>query len=389
LGVVVSAPFLLSYVSNTSLEYVLGNYGQYSLILLVFAKVIFQYNNLFLLRIFEPLGKIKTTIKYQTIGELFDFAVTVAAIYLTKSIFCTSIAIFASNVLFSVFTLLYVKSNVPFNIPFFRGLSFTKSFWVIRRSFLLTSSFIIEKIYENGLNILIPRLFVTAILPVFTTSRVISNSVYRVSNAAVIPLMPDIQKQFSLANPRFIISRMIAFWKISTFVIVAGVTVVLPLVPYIYNKWTGNKLELNMSIVCYLIMAVSIQNFGMIINEFLKKTNLSKQILVYNIIKAALTVVCLFIFGYMHYSEGLGVALLAGEAISLIYMLIIMRAMFKTELFVPVIIRLLLPVMLFCISLLLYLLFLNYWLFLAINLVILISYRFVATTPNGGTTLQS
>ncbi|WP_026990895.1 polysaccharide biosynthesis protein [Flavobacterium subsaxonicum] len=378
LGAVISAPILLSAVSTFPVTYILNTNGHYSLFLLVLAKIVFQYNNMFLLRIFEPLGKIKTTIKYQTIGELFDFVVTVIAIYTTKSIFITSLAIFASNILFTVFTLLYVKSRVPFVIPFFKGVSFIKSFWAVKRSFLLTGSFLVEKVYENGLNILIPSLFVTSILPVFTTSRVISNSVFRVSNAAVIPLMPDIQKQFSLGNPQYIIGRMVSFWKISTFVIITGVTVVLPLIPYIYTKWTGDKLDLNMSIVCYLIMAVSIQNFGMIINEFLKKTNLSKQIFIYNIIKSALTVACLFAFGYTNYSEGLGLALLIGESISLIYMLVIMRAMFSTNLKISVIAKLLLPVVLFCVSLLVYLLLLNYWLFLVFNIFILISFVLMA-----------
>jgi len=378
LGAVISAPILLSAVSTFPINYILNTNGHYSLFLLVLAKIIFQYNNMFLLRIFEPLGKIKKTIKYQTIGELFDFVVTVIAIYTTKSIFITSLAIFASNILFTVFTLLYVKSRVPFVIPFFKGVSFRKSFWAVKRSFLLTGSFLVEKVYENGLNILIPSLFVTSILPVFTTSRVISNSVFRVSNAAVIPLMPDIQKQFSLGNPQYIISRMVSFWKISTFVIITGVTVVLPLIPYIYTKWTGDKLDLNMSIVCYLIMAVSVQNFGMIINEFLKKTNLSKQIFVYNIIKSALTVACLFAFGYTNYSEGLGLALLIGESISLIYMLVIMRAMFSANLKISAILKLLFPVVLFCLSLMVYLLLLNYRLFLVFNISIVVSFVFLA-----------
>ena len=190
--------------------------------------------------------------------------------------------------------------------------------------------------------------------------------------------MPDIQKQFSLGNPQYIISRMVSFWKISTFVIITGVTVVLPLIPYIYTKWTGDKLDLNMSIVCYLIMAVSVQNFGMIINEFLKKTNLSKQIFVYNIIKSALTVACLFAFGYTNYSEGLGLALLIGESISLIYMLVIMRAMFSANLKISAILKLLFPVVLFCLSLMVYLLLLNYRLFLVFNISIVVSFVFLA-----------
>jgi len=371
-------PLLLSALSTFSVDYIISNNGQYSLLLLVLGKVIFQYNNLFLLRIFEPLGKIKTTIKYQTIGELFDFAVTVAAIYITKSIFITCAAIFASNMLFSVFTLLYIKANVPFSIPFFNGLSVQKSWWVVKKSFLLTCSFLVEKVNENGINLLIPNLFATSILPVFTTSRVISNSVFRVSNAAVIPLMPDIQKHFSLANPQYIINRMVSFWKISGFVIIAGVTVVLPLLPYIYTKWTGDKLEFNLSIVCYLIMAVSIQNFGMIINEFFKKTNYSTQIFIYNVIRSSLTVACLVAFGYAYYSEGLGLAILIGEVLSIVYMLAIIRNAFKANLPVLVIIRFLTPVVLFCISLSLYMLFLNYWLFLFLNILILISYKFTS-----------
>lgn len=377
LGLIVSSPVVLAAVSNFSVGYILQNYGPYSLILLVISKIAFQYNNLFLLRIFEPLGKIKKTIKYQTIGELLDFVATVLTIYFTHSIFLTSCAIFTSNILFCLFSFFYIKKNIPFTIPFSKGIDLFASFRLIKKSFLLTTSFLVEKVYENGLNILIANVFITSRLPIFTTNRVISNSFYRVSNAAVIPLMPNIQKQFSLSNPKYIISKMIDFWKISSFFTIMGTTLFLPVIPYIYTKWTGNRLTFSVSMVCYLIMAVSFQNFGMVINEFLKKTNLSKQILTYNIFKAVVTVVFILIFSYIRYFQGLGIALLAGESISLLYMLITLKSIFNDALNMKVIYRLLVPVLLFCASLLVYIFVRNYLLFIGVNFFILISYIFL------------
>ena len=367
LGVLVSIPVVLSFLSNLDLNYLDNINGSYCILFLVFARVIFQYCTLYLLRLFEPFGKIEKTIKFKVIGELLDFIVTVILIYFTKSIFYTCIGIFVSNTLYTILMYKYVSKNVPFQVPFLKNINLYKSVRIIQKSFLLTLSFVIEKIYEIGLNLVIVRVYAANILPLFATTRVLSNSSLSASNAMAIPLMPDIQKNFSLENEEGIVEKMAKFWKVSTSLIIVIITIVMPFLPFLYNLWTAGQIDFNLQLVCFLFMAIAFQNYAIMFTEFLKRTNLAKQILTYNILKVTLTIVGLAIFGYFRNTEGMGLALLGGEIIALAYFFLIVKAIFKNKESLISFLYSLAPVFLFALSLLFYAVTENYLLFLFFN----------------------
>jgi len=372
LGIVIAYPPILAFFTNFDLGYITSIHAQYSFILLVFSRVILQYVSLYLLRLFEPIGKIQVSIKYQVIGETLDFLIIVAAIYLTQSIFYTSLALFIFAILFSVYIYYYVKKNVPFTIPFIKGINYKDSFIVIRQSATLTFSFIVEKIYEVGLNLVIVRAFATAALPQFDTNRKMSNAFYRVSNVLVTPILPSIQKEFTLKNENYILDKMTVFWRFSNAMLLLCVTIGMPFFLDIYTKWTSNKIDFNLNLICYLFMAIAYQNYSMIFIEFFKKTNLSKQMLITNIVKVSATIAAILLFGYYNNVGGMGIALLLGEIISLAYALLIIIAIFKSRHAINVFVGNLLPVILLSLTLLLYVFSLNYLLFLGCNSFVLL-----------------
>ncbi|KGO87430.1 hypothetical protein Q765_07125 [Flavobacterium rivuli WB 3.3-2 = DSM 21788] len=372
LSIVIAYPPVLSFFSNFDITYITSIHAQYSFVLLVFSRVILQYISLYLLRLFEPIGKIQVSIKYQVIGETLDFLVIVAAIYFTKSIFYTSLALFFFSILFSGYIYYYVKKNVPFAIPFLKGVNFRDSLLVIRQSATLTFSFIVEKIYEVGLNLVIVRAFATSALPQFDTNRKMSNAFYRVSNVLVTPILPSIQKEFTLKNENYILDKMTVFWRFSNAMLLLCVTAGMPFFLDIYTKWTSNKIDFNLNLICYLFMAIAYQNYSMIFIEFFKKTNLSKQMLVTNVVKVSATILSILVFGYYNNVGGMGIALLLGEVIALAYALIIIIAIFKSRHAVTVFLTNLLPVVLLSLTLLVYTFSLNYLLFLICNSFVLL-----------------
>lgn len=370
IGVLLSFTPVLSLVSSFPKSYILANHAGIGFFLLLTGKVFFQYCGLFVLRLFEPIGRISTTLKYQAIAELVDFLTVLITVVATHSIFYTCIAVFASNIIFSTAVMLYVRKNVPYKLELKKS-NFPESYRFVKNSFSLNASFLIEKVYEVGLNLIIVRVFNTALLPVFTTSRVLTNIFYRICIVMVIPLFPDIQKKFALNEYGYIVNKMKLFWSILSMLIIVCITAGLPLLPYIYSLWTGNKLAFNLQIVCFLFMAVSFQNFGMIINEFFKKTNFSKQILLLNTIKSVVTIVAMVVFGRLSYLPGLGIALLLGELLCLLYSMHVLKSIFKSKISTRVMVNYLMPIVLFCVSVLIYLWMLNYWVFLVSNFAIL------------------
>ena len=372
LGVVISYPPILAYLTHTDLEYVNNVHAQYSFIFLVFSRILLQYVSLYLLRLFEPIDKIQHSIKYQFIGETLDFLVIVGAIYFTHSILFTSLALFVFTILFSVYVYYYVKKHVPFSIPFTKGINYKESFAVIKQSATLTFSFVVEKIYEVGLNLVIVRAFAASALPQFDTNRKMSNAFYRVSNVLVTPILPSIQKEFTLKNENYILNKMSVFWRFSNAMLLLCVTVGMPFFLKIYTKWTNHEIDFNLNLICYLFMAIAFQNYSMIFIEFFKKTNLSRQMLINNIIKVIVTVIGILVFGFYNNIGGMGVALLLGEIAALVYALLVIMALFNSKPALKIFAVNLLPALLLCATLTVYIYFLNYWLLLISNSLILL-----------------
>ncbi|MXN91962.1 hypothetical protein GR160_12075 [Flavobacterium sp. Sd200] len=380
IGLAVSFPQVLAFFSNFSVNYLVSSWAQYSFILLLFSRIIFQYTNLYLLRLFEPLGKINLTIKYQFFSDLIDFAALLIGIYISGSIFYSCLIVFVFSLVFLVFIYLFVKRNVPFTVPVFKGINYYESFLIVKASMYLTFSFVIEKIYEVGLNLVVVRTYATQVLPQFTTNRVMSNFLYRVSDVMVKPLFPAIQKEFTLNNERYVLSNMVTFWRVSNAVLIVCITLGMPFFFDLYKFWTGNKLELNMGLICYLFIAIAFQNFSMIFIEFFKKTNLTKQMLTVNIIKVSLTVSGIFLFGFINNVPGLGIAMIMGEVVSLVYVFKVVMNSFKTNYVLKIFIGNLLPVVIFSISLALYIYLQNYALLLMCNFLAILSiYKFKHT----------
>ncbi len=354
IGFIISFPVILSSVFDLDVAILQEKNASLCLLFLLFGRLMFQHCSLFVLRLFEPISMIEKTIKWRVLGELLDFSVTIIVITLTKSLLFTCIGIAISNFLYTTFIYNFLKNKIPFNYSLFKKYNFVESLVDLKKSFSLTVSFIIEKVYEVGLNLVVVQVYTNGLLPLFSTTRVLSNSSLSVSNILAIPLMPNIQKQFALKNESAITQQMVIFWRISTSMIIFVITAGLPFFPYLFNTWTAGKIDLNITLMCFLFMAIVFQNYAIMFTEFFKKTNLSKEILTYNILKVSLTIIGLAFFGFNNIIEGMGIAIFIGELCGLTYFFIIIRRTFSSKDSYRKFFMAFLPVILFSITLIYY-----------------------------------
>ncbi|WP_447770459.1 hypothetical protein [Sphingobacterium faecium] len=347
--VLCSKSILLSFFDYNLLQLEQFKVGP-SLFFLSISLILYQYTTMFMVRFFEPIGKVNITIKHQTLGELFDFIITIVSIYFTKSIYYTCIFLLIGKCIQSIYLFNFCKRELPFDIGLnIKRFNFSKSLSVIKNSFVLSMSFVIEKIYEIGLNIVVSKAYTSSTVPLFGTNRIISNSALRVSNIATTPLMPNLQKHFSLNQENELLKLISTFWRFSGSVLIIGIVVFTPFIPKLFNIWTLGKIDFNMQLLAFLLVAIIFQNYSMILSEFIKRVNLGRIILVYNIIKISVTILILFYGGYLEQVVFLGVALFLGEIISLIYILYCVQKLFKEPKFYQLIIRSIMPLIVFSI----------------------------------------
>ena len=364
-GALVSYTPFLSGLSKLSAQYLESHNAGPALLCLLVSRIFYLYINSFFLRLFEPFGNIRHTLKWQAASESLDLLVTALSIFISGSILVTCVAVLSVNVLFGIIAFVYVRRTVWFLRPK-KIFSNSGALPFLRSSSLLNASFAVEKIVESGLNLVVVQAFSASVLPIFTTSRTMINIFYRFCYSILLPLFPGVQKQFSTGNYSYVTKIVKTYWAVSGAVIIFCITVGLPVIPYIYAYWTKNKIEFNGTIMIFLFMAILFQNFALIVTEFFKKTNFSKQLLIYNIIKASFTIIAMLAFGKLKYYDGLGAALLAGEACSMFYILVCFKKVFNDT---GNIIAYLLPIYVYCISTVFYLQTKNYVVFVFLNII--------------------
>ncbi|WP_348713002.1 hypothetical protein [Tenacibaculum sp. 190524A05c] len=371
LAILVSFPEVIQLYTQYGYNEIIDVKAQYSIFFLIISTVVYQYASLFLLRLLEPVGKINLTIKYQAIGELLTLLVTGLVIYFTKSIFNTCLVMFIMNIFYCIYLYFYVRKELPFSLFMTKGFSIVQGLKIIKESFLLSISFVIEKVYEIGLNLFVAKLFSPTVLTMFSTNRVMSNASVKVSNIITIPLLPDMQKQFALKDKTGIILKMKKFWNVTSLLIVVFLVLVLPFIEPLFNIWTRGEIEYNNKLVVYMFIAIVFQNYSTIIVELMKKTNLSIEILIYNLVKV-LVIICMFYFSSMNsFIEGLGLSLFVGELVSLFLISYILYKRVINFMFFKEFLKTIFPLLLFASSMLIYAEINDYYFLFVFNLVVI------------------
>lgn len=367
-GVVVSVPGLLSFFLSFNERYLDANNASACILLLLVARLLYQYISLFLLRLFEPLGGIRKTLKYQFVVDFVDFATTGIAILLSGSILVTCLSVCVVNILMFVAAVVYVKRQVPFYSPALQGKTFVGGS-ILKNSGMLSVGFLIEKFYDNGINLVVQAYFGAMGTTLFSTCRSMANVFYRLTYSVMLPLFPSIQKQFALKDFTAIGATARRYWSISSVVIMAGIICGLPLIPVFYKYWTKGEVLFDINLIVFLFIAVLFQNFIFVISEFLKKTNFSVQLVVFNIVKVIVSVACIWLFSFYGYTWGIGAGIAIAEVCSTIYAV----TMFSKKVFaIKRLFAYFIQVLVFALLLLLYVVSGNYVLFAILGAILLL-----------------
>ena len=348
---------------------------KWCLILYGFPRILYQFYNLYVLRLFEPIGKINYTIKYQTIGEFLEFLSLILACIIFKDIVMMCLFSLCSATLYSIWIHHIAKKN---NLIYYCKITkniIKEGFKQIKKSFYLTISFVIEKFIEIGLNFIVIFIYGIMIIPLFNTTRIVANSAVRISNIIAVPLMPKIQKDFTTSNINSIIRTFNLYWTYTSSVIFLGIILVIPFIELIFNKWIQYKIEFNRDLLLIIFCSILIQNFNVILIEYLKKTNHTKQILLINILKIVVITVVFYLSKSMNNYLGLGLGILLSEMLTTFVVLFIKRKVIILSL----ISKNLIFTILFSLSLLFFFLHINYIYILIFSILLLITkhYKYV------------
>ncbi len=369
-GVIISMPYFLKIITGFSMDKILEFNSSFVFILLLLTRISHQFFSLFYLRLLEPLGKISKKIKYDAIGEFVDIIATMLLIFLTKNLLFIALGVLIFNLIYFFISYNFLKFQLK---SFFVDIKidFYKSIEVIVNSTSLLLSFIIEKLYENGLNIFITSFYSPLKVPLFSTTRTISNLSMRCSLVISEPLMPNLQKNFSNKDFEGIFDNFIYYWKITFLPILIIFSLLLPFVEDLYVYWTLGEITFNYKLFVWIFLSVFFLNYSSVISQFFRRTNYAKQLIFFNLVKTIVTLTVLYFYGITDNITGAGIAVFAGEFLSSSIIITMIYKIYGKEFFLRIF-KYFLICIVFSINSILFLELKNYVLFIAINFLIII-----------------
>ncbi|WP_010179180.1 MATE family efflux transporter [Aquimarina agarilytica] len=369
-GCVISMPFFLTKITGFNLDKILELNSSLVFMLLLFTRIAHQFFSLFYLRLLEPLGKISKKIKYDAIGEFIDILATMILIFLTKNLLFVSLGILVFNFIYFLISYNILKNQLKL---FFVGvkINFNKSIEVIVNSTSLLISFIIEKLYENGLNIFITSFYSPLKVPLFSTTRTVSNLSIRCSLVISEPLMPNLQKNFSNKDFEGIFENFIYYWKITFFPILVVFSLLLPFIEDLYVFWTLGEINFNYELFVWVFLSVFFLNYSSVISQFFRRTNYAKQLIFFNLVKTVVTLAVLYFYGITDNITGAGIAVFIGEFLSSCIIISLIYRIYGRIFFLKIF-KYFLMCIAFSINSILFLELKNYVLFIALNFLIIL-----------------
>jgi len=320
IGVIISLPIVFSTLSGFSVDYLVEkNFTLFFLFLMV-SGLSSQLFSLFYLRLLEPLGLISLRIKYDTIREFIEILILIISIILFKNLLFISFFVVVYNLVYTFIVYRLVKYRINIILKFGK-INFGNSVKIILNSMPLLFSFILEKLYENGLIIFISSIFNPLLVPVFATTRTISNLAMRFSLVISEPLMPDLQKDFSNKNDYKLIDNLKYYWRLTFLPILLLFLFLIPFIESLFNIWTINKLDFNLKLFFWIFLSIFFTNYSSVISQYFRRINYAKYLILFNITKTISTIIGLYFINFNNSIETAGIAIFLGELLSCLLLL--------------------------------------------------------------------
>jgi O-antigen/teichoic acid export membrane protein len=266
LSLIISKPYFNELI--TSLET-----NSLSIFILIFSRIFNQQIVTFYLRLLDTVGLVRERLKIEAARELAEILI----VFVFSVMFKNFDAIFYGILIYNLLQVLLIfvhKKQINPIINNFTIKNFDLS--ILLKSTSMFFSNLFEKFFDQGILLVLSKLISPLSVTNFTTTRVISNSLLRVSTIFTEPLIPGMQKSFVSNNPTNLSKFFKFYWLLTSIPILIGFSISLPFIGFLYSYWVQQKLTFSPDLYFLLFLCSFILNFSMIIIQYLKRTNKTK-----------------------------------------------------------------------------------------------------------------
>ncbi len=177
------------------------------------------------------------------------------------------------NFIFSVIVLYWIYQRMPEYFPWWKGWNFKTGISNLTKSIVLTINGFLEQLNSSGLIFIVSHYLSSAMIPVFSTVRTLTNTMNMITNIIILPLVPEMIRFHSEENKIKIVRVIQANWFFSGLLVNVGFLVLIPVARQLYSVWTNHKLELNNELFYFMLLSVVLFNYGRSLTSYLTGIN--------------------------------------------------------------------------------------------------------------------
>jgi O-antigen/teichoic acid export membrane protein len=267
-----------------------------------------------------PAGLMYQAAWWSMMFQISQFSAIVAAALLRLNLLQTSILFSVSQLIIYLASAIYIKQKLPTYYPWWKGGRVSIGLDDLRKSIMLTVGNLIQQGATNGLVLLVAALAGPTAVPVFTTVRTLTNLWTNVTNVLTTPLLPDLVRFHATGETHKLVTVNEVYWVVVGSVVNWGVLLSYPLLPPLYDFWTGHTVVLDKTLLCLLLGSVVVNNAGALMAIHLNGINSLRIVLSAAVVRGVLGLGGGAV-GYAQFGlAGFGFGILAGELAVLLMM---------------------------------------------------------------------
>lgn len=274
-------------------------------------------------RLQYPVGMMYQAAWWNMAFQLTQFTALIGAAFLKMSIVQTAGMFAGIQAVVYIASGFYIRYKIPQFYPWVLQRNLRIGFKNLTRCLPITGGGILSQGSNNAVIMLISAIMGAVAVSSFSTLRTLSNLWTSLIQILTTPLIPDIIKFYVNKEWHKFIAILDVHVVLINSLINLSILLVYPALSYMYMRWTGNYLNLNVALLNMLLATVSVAGMTALISAFMNGINHSSYVVVVSSLRGGIGLSLGFVLLHYFGTVGIGVALLFAEFIVLIVTIVI------------------------------------------------------------------
>lgn len=266
-----------------------------------------------LVKVMIPSGRMYQAQWWAILMRLSQFIVLVVAAVAGADILIACICYSIVQLGVSILVFRYIRRSLPEFYPWWAEIDFARGLNGVKKSLVLTGNAVGQQLSNNGMVVLVSKLFGPMTVPLFTTIRTVTNTASSVTTIITNAIFPDMIR-FHATNSTGKLSEIINVnWFVSGVIVNLGIILALPIVAPLYGLWTKGILEFDRGLFFLFAASISIVNFGSALTWYLFGLNDLRAQSVITLVRVFLVFVLGYVLSRYMGVLGVGAAVVVSE----------------------------------------------------------------------------